>query len=305
MKFRIPWTAVVALGVLACAMQARAATGQAPYAITTQRIPVRIGATRVHVLVYRSSAPGPTYLNVHEDEQTAVRTALAHLRCCGGRLVEIRHGGDRYVRFRLHGRRYKFDPNRIFTDHGARATLKWLGPYSPEAFAAARAFARRILAIAGVGSLQRIVAVHNNTPGHYSAATYLEGAPDAGDAASVYIPHGADPDDFFFVTSPVMYHALRAEGRHAVVLQDNRHATDDGSLSVYAARHGIVCLTVETRQGHRRTQAAMLGELATGVAIASGNRTKPESVQQQFAGTLSTDTEWAIGSSSSRHVAIP
>lgn len=295
MRIRIPWMVVVALGVLAGGRHAQAATDRASYAITTQRIPVEVGTTRMRIIVYRSSAPGPVYLNVHEDERTAVRTALARLRCCGGRLIEIQHGGGRYISFRLHGTRYRFDPNRIFTDRGARASLKWLGPYSPAAFAATRAFARRVLAIAGIGKLQRIVTVHNNTPGHYSAATYLKGAQDARDAASVYIPRGADPDDFFFVTSPAMYDELRAEARYAVVLQDNRRATDDGSLSVYAARHGITCITVEAQAGHRQAQTAMFGELAVGVAlVAAASLGESDSEQEQLATAPAGGPGWAI-----------
>ncbi len=238
-----------------------------PYAVTTREIPVKIGDRRVEIVVHQSARPGPTYINVHDDENTAVASALARLRCCGGRLIELRHGGSRYISFRLRGVKYKFDPNRIFTDRGARATLKWLGSYSPAAWVATRRFAKRIIAVAGINSLAYVVAVHNNTRGHYSADSYIKGAGEARDAAAVYIPHGSDPDDFFFVTSHAVYTELRALGRFPIVLQNNAHATDDGSLSIYAAKHGIICFTVEAQEGHLQRQAEMYGYLLDGFAV--------------------------------------
>ena len=63
-----------------------------------------------------------------------------------------------------------------------------------------------------------------------------------------------------FVTDRALYDALVGEGFNAV-LQDNDAATDDGSLSVWAAREGVPYVNVEAQHGHRAEQAAMIDAL--------------------------------------------
>ncbi len=105
-----------------------------------------------------------------------------------------------------------------------------------------------------------VLTLHNNTEGGYSARSYEPGAEYASDAAAVTVHAGTDPDDFFFVTDRALYDALVAEGFNAV-LQDNDAATDDGSLSVWAAREGVPYVNVEAQHGHRAEQARMISAL--------------------------------------------
>lgn len=102
--------------------------------------------------------------------------------------------------------------------------------------------------------------LHNNSEGEYSAASYLPEGELALDAAAVHLPPEADPDDFFFVTDPDLFAGLAEEG-FTVVLQNNARATDDGSLSVWAARQGIPYVNVEAQHGHRERQIEMLEAL--------------------------------------------
>ena len=71
---------------------------------------------------------------------------------------------------------------------------------------------------------------------------------------------GRDADDFFFVTAARLFDALAARG-FTVVLQDNARVTDDGSLSVLAARRAQLYVNVEAQHGHRAEQTAMLRAL--------------------------------------------
>ena len=65
------------------------------------------------------------------------------------------------------------------------------------------------------------------------------------------------PDNFFYLTDARLFAALSAQGFN-VVLQDNARVPDDGSLSVFAARRGLVYVNVEARQGEVAAQRRML-----------------------------------------------
>ncbi len=203
-------------------------------------------------------------LNVHDDESTSVEAALDLLASGGApgvRLYEIRHSGARLLTVRdAAGDSSIIDPNRMFTDTGARASMERFGGMRPAALSAFRAFADTLLARTGLDTARVVVTLHNNTEANYSARSYLPGAEYATDAARVHIAPGSDADDFFFVTDVALFDALAARGFNAV-LQDNARVTDDGSLSVLAARRGQLYVNVEAQHGHRTEQTAMLRAL--------------------------------------------
>ena len=186
------------------------------------------------------------------------------------------HEGGRNVAFERGARRYAFDPNRIFTDAGALATLRRLNrtdstvaDIDPEVVEVVRRFAEALLDSVGLDTLRQVVALHNNTDEQYSARSYLPGAEYASDAADVHLEPGSDADDFFFVTERTLFDRLRAEGFN-VVLQHNAAVTDDGSLSVFAARAGIRYVNVEAQHGHRAEQERMITVLARVLASTDG-----------------------------------
>ncbi len=228
--------------------------------IRTTRRTLRLGETAVDVVI--SERPGARHLfcNLHDDENTSVEAGLAALRRSGGRLVELRHGGEREVSFRLSGEAFTVDPNRIFTTEGARKTLAKLSRPSAEAERAVDRFARELLSVYTIDRADVVIALHNNSDEHYSALSYAKGAVFASDAADVFIKDGSDPDDFFFVTERPVFDALRRRG-YNVVLQDNDKVTDDGSLSVHCGRLGVRYINVEAQNGHREQQEAMLTAL--------------------------------------------
>lgn len=225
-------------------------------------VPLRVGETAVELSVHQMGDGRPAFLVLHDNEQTAVEAGLEAIRARGGRLVELRSRGERFLEAAVGGRAWRFDPNRIFTDAGAAATLRAQnGSAPPELVAELRRFAEALLEVYGAGSQPVLVTLHNNTDGEFSAASYAPGGDHAGDAAAVHLPAGADPDHFFFVTERGLYDALTAQGFPAV-LQDNERAADDGSLSVWAGRRGIAYVNVEAEHGHRDEQVRMLEALA-------------------------------------------
>ena len=232
---------------------------------------VPLGDGEVTVRVWTAPIPDPlgtpafetfplNALNLHDDEGTSVEAALAVLRERGGRVVELVHSGERNVTFTAGGRTYTADPNRMFTPSGRARTLASLSQDDGAGREALAAFADRVLALYSEVPPAVVVTLHNNTPGGYSAASYERGGEYADDAAAVTVHPDTDPDDFFFVTDRELYDLLVEAGFNAV-LQDNDAATDDGSLSVWAAREGVAYVNVEAQRGHLAEQTRMVTAL--------------------------------------------
>lgn len=243
---------VILLSVLGCA-----ACAETPHEVVEERKTLTVGDTEVAVVVHEAEAPGLTYLNLHDDENTSVEAALNVIGRHGGRVIELQHGGERHITFMQGGRRYAFDPNRMFTDRGAGLTLAGLGDSSDAAVAAVRAFAESLLAEVGLEAVPALVALHNNTDERYSVLSYNRGGEYETDVLFVHITDDEDPDHFFFVTDRALYDRLR-QGDFNAALQDNARVTDDGSLSVYAARQGVPYVNVEAQHGHFEKQVQML-----------------------------------------------
>jgi len=244
--------AVFTLGRALCAQP----TPAEPAIVTRE---VFLGDSAVHIVTSVGAEGMADYLVLHDDENTAVDAGLEMVRRRGGRLVELRAHGERNVSFASGSRRYAVDPNRVFTEAGVATTLRRLSesPLDDLARSDARRLARVVIAAYFRPGTRAVVTLHNNTDGAYSAASYAAGGDLAGDAADVHLTAGADPDDFFFVTTRELFDALARRG-FTVVLQDNERVTDDGSLSVWAGRRGLPYVNVEAQHGHLERQVEML-----------------------------------------------
>jgi len=195
---------------------------------------------------------GLTLVNLHDNENTSVEAALALVDSLGGRILQLKHTGERNIQFTLAATNFEIDPNRIFTDTGTKATLIRYSQFSENAHREVRTLARQI-----VDSLDRhmIVTLHNNSEDNYSSLSYLDEYKT--DAAAVYINPNRDPDDFFFVTTRDLFDQFKKLG-YNTVLQNNETMTDDGSLSVLAGHQDIPYINVEAQHGHLKEQIEML-----------------------------------------------
>ncbi len=243
---------------LSTVLLAAALTGCGPrYRISETRVPLPLGDDTVTVVVHTAAAQGRTFINLHDNEDTAAQAALAVIGEEGGRLIELQHTGERNVSFRLADSLYTFDPNRIFTDVGIAATLDTLSTYSDSAHAAIRSFAGALVSLYDLGGTGPVVTVHNNGDTEYSVLSYVAGGSSEEDALATHVAEGTDPDDFFFVTDQDLFEVLRRRGAN-VAVQDNARVTDDGSLSVYCGRLGLAYVNVEAQHGHLRQQVRMI-----------------------------------------------
>jgi len=221
------------------------------------KVPFKIGNAIVTVEVFQRGKPVPTMINVHDDENTSVAAGKIIIEQSGGRLIELSHGGQRLVTFSLEGRRHSFDPNRIFSDAGIRATLEKQDAWSEAAHRAVKRFATQYLEHFALDREPAIIALHNNTEGALSVASYRPGGEHAATAKAVHIATARSPDDFFYVTDERFFDYLTHRDFN-VALQNNTNVPDDGSLSVYFGRKGIPYVNIEAEMGHLNAQIEMV-----------------------------------------------
>lgn len=221
------------------------------------KVPFKIGNAIVTAEIFQRGKPGPTMINVHDDENTSVAAGKIIIEQSGGRLIELSHGGQRLVTFSLDGQRYSFDPNRIFSDAGIRATLEKQSAWSEAAHRAVKRFATQYLEHFALDREPAIIALHNNTEGALSIASYRPDAEHAATAKAAHIATSRSPDDFFYVTDQRFFDYLK-QREFNVTLQDNADVPDDGSLSVYFGRKEIPYVNIEAEMSHLNAQIEMV-----------------------------------------------
>jgi hypothetical protein len=200
-------------------------------------------------------------INVHDDETTAVVAAKNVLQDIGGLLIKIENKNQRLVSFILNKKQYKFDPNRIFSKKGIIATLKKNKSYSDLAVKKIQVFASFILKkIPGTNTT--LIAVHNNDDGRLSIRSFEKGGDKVKDVKNINIGLSEDPDNFYFTTDKDIFKRL-ASLNYNVVLQENKKAKDDGSLSIYYGRRNMSYVNVEVNQGQAERQSQMIKSLFT------------------------------------------
>ncbi|MCU0396159.1 MAG: hypothetical protein MUF29_09625 [Chitinophagaceae bacterium] len=198
------------------------------------------------------------WLHVHENETTSVEAARALMDSLGtGSLVTWVHSGNRYVSYKLHGKDFKFDPNRIYTPEGLEATLRANGAWSRAGYRAAHKVANHFIKQYVDGN-RLVVVLHNNSDsGGLHIRSYLPGGEYARDAAEVAVSDTEDMDDFFYTTDRRIYEYLKAKGFN-ILLQNNENVTNDGSLSVYCGYRNMAYLNIEAQLGHLQQQKRMM-----------------------------------------------
>ena len=231
-----------------------------------QSVPVTLGRSTVRLEIAGPHDAPQVLINLHENEQTSVRAAreLLALRT-HNRLIVLRGQGRRHIAFWIGWRPYLFDPNRIFSDTGIEATLRYHGAYSAAAHAAVAGLRDAILASLQPERTALIVALHNNGIGHYTIDSYRPSGTHAAQAQAVHLSAGADAGDFFLVNQSTACDALRDCG-FGVVLQ-RRGVDDDGSLSQRFVDARPLYINVEARHGHLAEQRQMLAAVLDRAAL--------------------------------------
>lgn len=239
----------------------------------------RLGETSVRVNVYERAGASVTLFSPHHNEQGAVKVAREWVAARGGRFVEVESFDEagapaRRLRFRVAGKSYSVDPNRIYTANGRKCLN-----LPAEAEAAVKAFAEELLGLlfAPGGARMRagetlFVAIHNNSDveksaerdGDLTAVAFVKplksratfrGAFEES-AAGVYLSNTEeDEDNFIIITEPSLLAPFAARGFNVIVQKPSAQlrapgcAVDDGSLSVHAAFNNIPYANLEVDIG--------------------------------------------------------
>lgn len=261
MNFLKLFPVFLALLVAGCVSMKAPKTREPQLELTLQKVAFQIGETTIHAQWRQFGKGNLTMVNVHDDENSCVIAGASVLEKVGGRLIELTHSGKRRVVFALGGDEYSFDPNRIFSKTGVRLTVR--NENNREAkvpenvYCAVDRFAAQFIHYFKLNKAEAFITLHNNGDGGLSIHTYEPGGDWAADTDELHVSSTIDPDEFFFVTDKRFYEELKARDAN-VILQDNSIKRDDGSLSVFAGRHGIRYINVEAQPEHFDEQVRMI-----------------------------------------------
>ncbi|MFH1728254.1 MAG: hypothetical protein ABIA04_07540 [Pseudomonadota bacterium] len=220
----------------------------------------QLGDKIINIVEYKKGKSDIVFFNMHDDENTGVEAGRQVIDEFGGRLIEIKSEGDRLLCFDIKGKRYIFDPNKIFTDKGIEATLKKYGDYNKLAHEEVTKLANVLIEKVLKDEPKMIVTLHNNDNGDFNIRNYRDRALFGRQALDYYYNDEIDRDDFYYVNSEVEFYYFTSRG-YSAVLQDNDYMTsegDDGSFSVYAALHYLPYINVEVQDGHFDVQYEMI-----------------------------------------------
>ncbi len=231
--------------------------------VTITKTSHRIGDSTIQTWLYEDGDPGPTYLVLHSNEHTSFHAALNMVEKYGGRVIEIRSGYKRVIKFAMDGRTILFDPNRAFSKKGRHDTLLNYDPHlnygthNKKVNRAVETFMAEIVTTYDLANRSVIFAMHENTDGKYSIQSYQKGDKRSRNAKRVFRNPKQDPDDFIFTNSEKLFEALKKKGINSV-LQDRENAEDDGSFSIFASRRDITYINIEAQYHHHTMQRRML-----------------------------------------------
>ena len=189
------------------------------------------------------------YLHVHGSEATARDVLVEHMKTFRGTAFLVK-SEKRMVPVGA----LQIDPNRMFSETGARQNLRRFNPQGAEASIYnalgylerdRHKFLNKILPQPG----GLLIVLHNNTQG-YSVEDELEGS----DARS--LPDAAHPHEFMLTTQWRDFDLLKTSPFN-VVLQTQAEP-DDGSLSRRCARMNVRYVNIEAGLGQFARQKEMI-----------------------------------------------
>ena len=198
-------------------------------------------------------------INLHDNEFTSVQAARSVLEQKGGILIKLDNNRQRVIRFRLRGKNYAFDPNRIFSRAGIEQTLRENSTVDLYAIEEIEKFATRLLNLIP-DEAACVVALHNNTEEAYSVKSYLPGNDREKDAREVYANDSQDVDDIIVTTDSILFKKMADQGFNSI-WQHNERAKKDGSLSVFYGEKNKRYINIETQHGRLAQYIEMFGKL--------------------------------------------
>lgn len=197
------------------------------------------------------------FVNLHDNESTSVKAAEQYLSEIGGTIINIENNSERLINFRYKRNIYTFDPNRIYSSAGIDSTIKHLSKrYDKNAAAHVSKFAKSIIKNYIKGS-KLIISLHNNIDSSLSVTSYKNAQDSNKYLGKSFTNPAMDADDFILTTDTTFFYRVKEKNIN-VVWENVDAIDDDGSLSIYAARHEIPYINVEAEHNHSQEQLSML-----------------------------------------------
>lgn len=209
---------------------------------TYYRREIILGDDTLIAVTVRENLGKPMFIRVHENEDAAGLVGRQIASEGIGTFVNLVHTGERLVTFSKKNQAYTFDPNRIFSPYGIQQTLVAADGKSVPAsvYMEVTWLGEMLVSLRGDRS---ITALHNNKGDDYTLASYEEGGSEYLADTRLHVADG-DYRNFVVTTREDIFEKLRDAGV-SVVFQEYSPANDDGSLSVYCAKHGIPYCNIE------------------------------------------------------------
>lgn len=201
------------------------------------------------------------FVHLHGTEPTSLDVAQETLPQTGGYLIRLQNGPHRNLEVAWGKRKWWIDPNRIYSDTGIRQNLQELnrGKFSEALVTKIKQMGELVTSLFP-DTVSCLIALHNNTDGHFSIHDYMPGGKRSRDARRVFVNPEQDPDDLALTTDSLLY-AHMAEACFNIIWQDSANVKRDGSLSVYAALRGKRYINIETQHGKDEQYRRMLQHL--------------------------------------------
>ncbi len=215
--------------------------------ILTFQVIVDVGDERFVINVFKKDGPNKQkYIVIHDSEDAAFDTGLRAIKH-GGTLIALENKENRllYSFGKKEGLTHQ-DPNRMFNTDNR---------YWP--------VAKRLLELYGISSKGLIIVLHNNKPGGNfrldTIATWnnitIASHADKNVRSLVWIP-GATAEPNTKTGKEIAY--FQKKKLNVVYEYVPQNQRGDGSLSVYAAKHGIPYRNIEVEAGIRGNRKSEL-----------------------------------------------
>jgi hypothetical protein len=248
--------------------------------------PFLLGDQEVNLLIYEKNhrQGDMVFIHVHENETASVQAGLKYINQYGGKLVTIQHSFDgsvnRMVKFTFRGKKYEFDPNRIFSKdiNTLKKTLKSNEKDSIK-YNQALMLVNQLAALiwSQIQEASYLVSLHNNKnecascvrkgwfgrkliEESYNITSYVQKCDVKSESnqscEDIYINPAINNSEFFIVTDKIGFDYFFKK-RFNVVLQ-NQHPVDDGSMSVFAVFNHKRYINAEAKHGRVEEQSKML-----------------------------------------------
>ena len=197
------------------------------------------------------------FIHLHDNEKTSIEAAQKFLLENGGRFIKLVNDSQRNVLVVVNNKECCFDPNRMYSTIGIKTSLKDLTvAYPTIAESEVKQLSSQILK-KFISKQKLIVSLHNNTDTNYSIAQIRKDIMKKKYVGKYYINKAMDEDDFILTTDLNIYNQIVAKNIN-VVWENSSAILDDGSLSIYAGKHNIPYINIETQHEHKKEQIDLL-----------------------------------------------